>query len=405
MRMLISFAVILLGALLVHFMRQDTGYVMVNLGDHTFVTSFWFAIVAVILAACLVVFMFRFGSALIGRGRSFSFRRNEKKSQAGLLHYVEGDLVSAKKELSSVKQSKDKMVGDKSYVHSLMAARSALDLGLVEESESLIAQAEKSAEKTGEKKTIALTVNKARLLLAKKDFHAARLLLDGLSSKDKKHPAVIDLYRQVYIHQHDWPALIALLPAVKSLQIQGEQRFSLLEENAYLSYLDSIVQQHSSAEAKSSEALGALQTAWKALPKSVQQNSRILGLYCTLLSRLGEDDRAEVLLRKSLKTQWHAGLVELYGRLATGDYKSQLVNAESWLPKHSEDPHLLLTLGRLSVKNELWGKAKDYFEKSIRLLPRPESYAELASLLEQLGEREKSSALYRRGLELAVAQG
>ena len=400
MRMLISFIVIVCGALAVHFMRQDSGYVMVNLGNHTFVTSFWFALLCLVIALVIVFYIYKAGAKLIRQSRTFSLRRNEKRSQAGLLHYVEGDLQTAKKQLASVKQS-----NEKSYVHSLMAARSALDLGLVDESESLLLQAEKSAAKTGEKNITALTVNRVRLLLAKKEPAAARDLLGTLSSKEKKNPAVVDLYRQIYIQQQDWLALIHLLPTLKNLELHGDQRYSLLEENVYMSYLDSIVQQHTSAEPKAGEALAKLQNVWKSLPKHIKQNTRVVGLYCTLLARMGEDDRAEILVRKALKTEWHAGLVELYGKLATSDYKSQLGNAESWLAQHPDDPHLLFSLGRLSLKNELWGKAKDYFDKSLRKQPRPEVFAELAALLEKLGEHDKSVKLYRRGLELAVAQG
>ncbi|VUD69135.1 hypothetical protein TDB9533_04501 [Thalassocella blandensis] len=404
MPLLFSFVVILLGALLVHFMQQDSGYVLVNLGNFTIVTSFWFALVSIILATFLAIYIYRTLFSVIAKGKAFSFRRNEKKSQAGLLHYVEGDLLTAKKELSAVKQAKDQQVGEKSYVHSLMAARSALDLGLVDESEALLDQAEKSAAKSGEKNTTALAVNRTRVLMAKKEMAQARALLDGLTAKEKKHPAVVDLYRQIYIHQHDWPALINLLPQVKLLPLQGEQQYSVLEENTYMSYLNALVLQHSIAEPKTAEALEKLQSAWKSLPKTAQLNSRIVGLYCTLLARLGEDDRAEVLLRKSLKNEWHAGVVELYGRLATSDYKLQLSYAERWLEQHPDDPHLLFCLGRLSVKNELWGKAKDYFEKSLRLEPRPEVYAELATLMAKLGDAEKSQVFYRRGLELAVAK-
>jgi HemY protein len=61
---------------------------------------------------------------------------------------------------------------------------------------------------------------------------------------------------------------------------------------------------------------------------------------------------------------------------------------------------LLLTLGRLCLQNRLWGKARDYLESSLRLQRSPETCAELARLLAQLGDTERSNLLFQEGLGL-----
>ena len=63
---------------------------------------------------------------------------------------------------------------------------------------------------------------------------------------------------------------------------------------------------------------------------------------------------------------------------------------------------LLLTLGRLCVRNRLWGKARIYFESSIGVEPRAETYFELANLLDELGEFGPAREQYRTGLAKAV---
>ena len=60
----------------------------------------------------------------------------------------------------------------------------------------------------------------------------------------------------------------------------------------------------------------------------------------------------------------------------------------------------MLCLGRLALRNKLWGQARDYFESSHRLRPSAEACAELARLLFSLGERELSAQYYREGLLL-----
>src|SRR5690606_12985256 len=90
----------------------------------------------------------------------------------------------------------------------------------------------------------------------------------------------------------------------------------------------------------------------------------------------------------------------LYGLLRGRDPGRQLQVAEGWLKQHSEDPGLLLTLGRLCLHSQLWGKAKDYLESSLTFQRHPETCAELAHLLAQLGELARSNSLYQEGLSL-----
>ncbi|HQW58531.1 MAG TPA: hypothetical protein PK583_06220, partial [Gammaproteobacteria bacterium] len=71
-------------------------------------------------------------------------------------------------------------------------------------------------------------------------------------------------------------------------------------------------------------------------------------------------------------------------------------------PEHFTNPILLLTLGRLCLANQLWGKARDYLEKSLNLMPLPETYAALGFLMEYLELREKSEEYYKKGLLLAT---
>jgi HemY protein len=75
--------------------------------------------------------------------------------------------------------------------------------------------------------------------------------------------------------------------------------------------------------------------------------------------------------------------------------------AESWLAAHPDEPELLLCLGRLSARDKLWGKARDYFESSYRLQRSAEVCAELGRLLTGLGEPKVAAAYFREGLLLS----
>jgi hypothetical protein len=65
---------------------------------------------------------------------------------------------------------------------------------------------------------------------------------------------------------------------------------------------------------------------------------------------------------------------------------------------------LLLTLGRLCVRQQLWGKARSYFEAGLSLEESYSGHMELARLLEQIGDPEAARPHYRRSLDLAAVE-
>ena len=90
--------------------------------------------------------------------------------------------------------------------------------------------------------------------------------------------------------------------------------------------------------------------------------------------------------------------------MPAADPKRQLALAESLLGKHPREPELLLALGRIALRNQLWGKARDYLESSLKLAARPDTCAELARLCEHLGETERSHALLVRAVGASVGE-
>lgn len=72
--------------------------------------------------------------------------------------------------------------------------------------------------------------------------------------------------------------------------------------------------------------------------------------------------------------------------------------AESWLKTQPKDARLLLCLGQLALKHQLWGKAQSYLEASLSLAPSVDVHLSLAQLFEitdkaSLAEQHRQQAL------------
>ena len=91
----------------------------------------------------------------------------------------------------------------------------------------------------------------------------------------------------------------------------------------------------------------------------------------------------------------------LYGEAAGPDALPQIERAEKWLRAHARDPALLLALGKLCMRQELWGKAQSYIEASIALEPTQDGHMTLAALMERIGKPQEAVQHFRRSAELA----
>ena len=185
----------------------------------------------------------------------------------------------------------------------------------------------------------------------------------------------------------DWQALIKMLPRLKKRRVFDSAELAAMELQACMGLL-------TAAEP------AQLKQVWGKLPADQRRHAALVECYGRILLESGDDLEAEKVLTKAIKRQWDGRLVAQYGRIRGRDPARRLKQAESWLAKHPEDARLMLCLGRLSLRNNLWGKAREYFETSHRLQPSAETCAELARLLFSLGEREKSAQYYREGLLL-----
>lgn len=242
---------------------------------------------------------------------------------------------------------------------------------------------------------VAVSLTQAELQLSHHQHEQALATLMHLRRMAPRHTYVLRLLRTLYEQLADWPRLLELLPELRRQRLFGERELADLERRIHQGLLQQAADRGDRA---------GPDAYWHGLSRTLQRDPELLNSYLGWLVRLGGEVEAEKLLRTALPGCWTPALVERYGRLAGADPKVQLTVAESWLREHAGDPTLLLTLGRLCLRNRLWGKARGCFEASLGAGGplRGEAYQELGTLLLRMGDRERALACYREGLELAV---
>ncbi len=374
---------------------QDAGYVLISYDRFRYESSFW---IFLGLIACLwllamvvhwVLGLLHTSGALVNPwSRRHRERRVSKASRSGLRELAEGQWGHALGHLRSAAEHDHQPL-----VHYLGAARAANELGEHEQSDELLRKAREREPESG----LAVGLTQAQLQIARGQYGEARETLNALHSDHPRHAYVLTLLQQLYVQLQDWSALCRLLPELRKHRVLPPARLSELELLAWTAALE----QTSQASATSNEeALQALNQKWQTVPSGLRSEPLLVRAYADGLSRLGADAKAEEVLYAALKRQFDDRLVERYGRLRGQDPARQLANAENWLKANPENAELLLALGRLSMRNALWGKARDYLEASLRFEHRPETCAELARLLAQLGDNERSNRLFQEGLGL-----
>lgn len=311
------------------------------------------------------------------------FRREHRlynKTQHGLTLLIEGRWQKAERLLlAGISEAVDPLM------NYLGAAKAAQALHAHDRRDEYLRKAHQVAPNAAF--TIGMT--QAELEFSDEQFERASATLNHLLALSPRHPRVLKLLEKVYVRLADWTSLLALLPKLRKAKLLNALQYEQFEKNVYCEIF------YTSKNKK----LADIQAIWNETPRSVRKNPDVVCAYVKQLIQFSELKDAEELIRKTLKLHWQPDLVRVYGTLPFVNLNRQLVIVGAWLKMYGEKPELLLTLGRLCVRVQLWGKAKDYFKKCLALGPDREAALAYGRLLEQLHESEEALAVYREGLD------
>lgn len=382
---ILLFAAVCLGIQL----NDDPGYVLIHINHWTIETTAWFALFGLILAFLVLHFLFYVVHKIAktpSRLNHWHAKRQAQKAQAttrkGLIEYSEGYWNKAKNHLIQALPNTDTPL-----LNYLTAARAAQKMG----DNTLRDQYLREAQQSMPEAKIAVELTQAQLQLADHQWEQALATLRHLHDLAPRHPYVLKLLMNLYVQVRDWTQLIALLPSLKKYRVIDDQEYQQLELKSYSQAIIDLSKQ---------KQTDSLITLFNSLPKSLAYDPEIVTEYVHFLMANNDFEQAESLLRRCLKKEFNASLIDLYGLLPFKD--QQLVFAETLLKKNPNSAPLYLCLGRLCVAQHLWGKAKHYLEQSIEFNPKPDAYNELGKLYERLNDPFLASHHYKKGLELAT---
>ena len=363
----------------------DPGYVLIGVGNYSVETSLlvMLVVLALIYLALRVLAGFWHVPAKV---HGWEHRRHDRRLHSlfdeAIVELTEGRVERAERRLARLLKS-----GHAPMQAYLSAARAASQLGYDERRDQYL----KLAQQRHPSARIAVACTQAELQLSKSQLDQAQTTLTRLQKLAPRSEQTLQLLMKLYLQQQDWQRLRDLLPALRRSKVLTANQWQQLAVKVYREQV---------LEFSSADDVDTLKTAWKQLPQTVQQDEGLIAIYIEQLLRLGDPKHAEQLIAAQLKRGWNQRLVYLFGDLRAADNSSQLDLAERWSEQHPQDPVLLLTLGKISVRNQLWGKARSYLEASIKQQATPEAYRLLGSLLERLEESEGALACYRKGMEL-----
>ena len=379
----------ILGALLANLLLADPGYVGLRFAGRLVEMS----AVTFLLLLVAAYFLVRLGVRAISARQLW--RRNQEQRRLerarrslaqGLLELSEGDYDAAEKTLTRYVRDAENPVA-----HYLVAARAADLQGAGQRRDELLARA---LEASTERRAPVL-IMQAEINLKHKQLASALATLEQLEASGESNARGLLLLSRVHRQTGQWQRLLELEPRLRSTRGIPP---AVADETVAQIYLDRLKAAGAAADPEQ------LATAWKDIPKSLARRADMVVAYARAAIACDDHESAEEVLRESIERTWDESTVLMYGEVETDEPFRALERAESWLPKHSEDAALLLTCALLAARAELFGKARTYLETSIAIKPRLEAYQLLASLMEQLGERERALKALNDALAFAVGR-
>ncbi len=370
--------------------RLNDGYVLVVLAPWRLEISLnllLLLITVAFLAAYALLRTLAMTFALPRRVLDFRDRRRREKSvlifQDAVRLLFEGRFGQA---LKRAEEAHDR--GTAPGLSALIAARAAQRLREPEKQQQWLSRA-MADDARNEAATLML---EAEMMTEARQFDQALAALERLQSRQGRHLAALRVEMRARQGAGDWEGVLKLAR-------QLLKRDALAPETAH----EIITKAHLALIASQADDAERLSVYMKKLPKA-ERGRRVVLAAARALTAVSADDEAQKLIESTLERAeddaWQPELLSIYGRLVGGEQMSRIAQAEKWLRQQPENAMLLLALGRMCLRQRLWGKAENYLQASLAISETQAVHLELARLCDQLEKTDEANAHYRAAVRL-----
>jgi HemY protein len=219
-----------------------------------------------------------------------------------------------------------------------------------------------------------------------RDFGTARELLNQLAHNGGRHVAAQRLALRVYQGLGQWQEVDRVVRQLEKHRAMTPEQAAPIRQRAQREMLSQITDR--------GEAGARLERFLRSLPDADRLQPQLVLHAVPMLNAAGNPAEAARLVEDALDARWDSDLAAVYGD-SSGDILARIAHAEHWLHAHPRDAKLLLTLGRLCRRQQLWGKAQSYLEASLAIQASRWAHLELAALYDQLTQSDKANVHYR----------
>ncbi len=373
-------------------LADNPGYVLISRQPWSIETSLMVFILGLLAIFVLFYLLLRLLDNLFGtpaRLRHWQARRNRDQAaedtRKGITEMIIGHWPQAEKLLT--KRLTDSTQPE---INLLGAAWIAQQTNNTERRNDCISEATTLATSTTDGTLTAVGLVQCQLQEQAGEIEQALSTARMLHQQSPANPAVIRHLIKLLNRTEQWQELLTVLAAAN--------RYHALAENELRSIQSLAAAGLMAASSDSDE----IEKNWKTLAKKLRHQTDIIAAYCRTLTGTGKHKEAETLIRNTLKREWSDELIEIYGLLKTENPGAQLKQAESWLIDHPTETPLMLCMGRLAIKSQLWGMARSYLELAVQNGDSLEAVLELGWLFESLGETGAAIDAYKSGLESSL---
>ena len=383
---------VIVGAIGGSWIKNLPGFVIIAYDKTSYEMRLWIAItLLLLLLACLFMIGIFLRSLISGANRvkdwqgGRHWRKARKQTIQGMLAFVEGRWKQAENTMINAAKNSDTKL-----INYLIAAQAAQQQKAEDRRDSYLRLAHKSAPKAD----IAIGLTQAQLQLDSEQLEQALASLNELRIKNTNHPFILKLLSETYTNLKDWDAIIELLPVLKKQKVYSLDELKEIEFKSIAELLEREFNKND---------LESLKQAWLSLSTNSKKDYKIVVCYARLLVRFEEMDEAEKLVKPLFKKTPDTEIIKAYGEIKSSFGTKQFNFLETWFNNNSQAPNsVYLALGKIAFNVELWGKARYYFERSLRVDPTAESYFRMAKTLQKLDDMEHASECFQQGLEFVV---